>query len=171
MKTHIAVFSKLRRDIFSSFNRNDIFDQNIIDLNIVRDQISYIDNDNNKRNKNDSNGKNTERLSHDIEGYKDKILDDRNEGVNIIPYNLIKVNYFYGVNLNVDIFILKSSNIVFFLQNVINIYNPLIKSLRTVFTKHNYVITCSYLFKESLVVVLYSPSGYSCNTRGGIMHA
>ncbi|SBT80261.1 conserved Plasmodium protein, unknown function [Plasmodium malariae] len=162
LPSHIAVFSKLRRDIFSSFNRNDIFDQNIIDLNIVRDQISYIDNDNNKRNKNDSNGNNTERLSHDIEGYKDNILDDRNEGVNIIPYNLIKVNYFYGVNLNVDIFILKSSNIVFFLQNVINIYNPLIKSLRTVFTKHNYVITCSYLFKESLVVVLYSPSGYSC---------
>ncbi|CRH01244.1 conserved Plasmodium protein, unknown function [Plasmodium relictum] len=151
---HIDIFCKLRRNVFSNFNKSDIIDQNRIQINTLNDNASYsseytIQNlEDYNENHNENGGK-----------YKN-IFDITKE--NNIHYNLVKEINLYGVNLNVDIFILKNSNIIFFLQNIINIYNPLIKSLRTIFTKNDYNITCSSLYKEFLIIVLHNSLKYSC---------
>ncbi|VEV58401.1 conserved Plasmodium protein, unknown function [Plasmodium vinckei vinckei] len=129
----ITSFCNFRRNVLSKYDNNNLCDQNVIIL---------ID----KKIKNESKNVNFSETNDEIS----------------IPYNLISECYIYGINLNVDIFILKNLNIVFFNQNVINIYNPLIKGLKIIFTKDDYIISCSALLNETLFVVLYGASWNSC---------
>ncbi|EUT79207.1 hypothetical protein PFAG_05778 [Plasmodium falciparum Santa Lucia] len=152
--SQISIFCNLRRNVFSNFNRNDLIDQNIVYLNVCNNETYY-----NKAHEENDKVKVYEKEIQNFYKYdKLRYVDEHNN----ICCNLIKDIFLYGVNLNVDIFILKNSNIIFFLQNVINIYNPLIKSLRVIYTKKDYMITCSSLFKDTLIIVLYSSINYSC---------
>ncbi|KJP85079.1 hypothetical protein AK88_05287 [Plasmodium fragile] len=136
----ISVFCKFRRNIFNTISRNDETPNlNTIHLSTCADGEGYAGED--QTNKCDE--------AH--------LCNEEH-----IPYNLIREKHLYGVNLNVDIYLLKNYNIVFFLHNVINIYNPVIKSLKTLFTKNDYVITCSFLHGDSLIVVLYGSARCSC---------
>ncbi|CAA9989458.1 conserved Plasmodium protein, unknown function [Plasmodium knowlesi strain H] len=141
----ISVFCKFRRNIFNSINRNDETPNlSTIHLSTSLEGEEYA----------------REDETNKYEGAVDREAHLCNE--EHIPYNLIREKDLYGVNLNVDIFLLKNNNIVFFLHNVINIYNPVIKSLRSLFTKNDYVITCSVLHEDSLIVVLYGSARCSC---------
>ncbi|SOV19765.1 conserved Plasmodium protein, unknown function [Plasmodium gaboni] len=151
--SQISIFSNLRRNVFSNFNRNDLIDQNIVYLNICNNETFY-----NKAQENDKLNVYEKGIQNFYKYDKLGYVDEHNN----ICCNLIKDIFLYGVNLNIDIFILNNSNIIFFLQNVINIYNPLIKSLRVIYTKWDYIITCSSLFKDTLIIVLYSSINYSC---------
>ncbi|SCM10224.1 conserved Plasmodium protein, unknown function [Plasmodium chabaudi adami] len=129
----ITAFCNFRRNVLSKYDNNNLCDQNVITLTDLS-----ITNEN-----------------------KNKNFSEPNDEISI-PYNLISECYIYGINLNVDIFILKNLNIVFFNQNVINIYNPLIKGLKIIFTKDDYIISCSALLNDFLFVVLYGTSWNSC---------
>ncbi|SOV83736.1 conserved Plasmodium protein, unknown function, partial [Plasmodium sp. gorilla clade G3] len=152
--SQISIFCNLRRNVFSNFNRNDLIDQNIVFLNIYNNETFY----NKAHEENDKVNVCEKGIQNFYKYDKLRYVDEHNN----ICCNLIKDISFYGVNLNVDIFILNNSNIIFFLQNVINIYNPLIKSLRVIYTKRDYIVTCSSLFKDTLIIVLYSSINYSC---------
>ncbi|ANQ09971.1 Uncharacterized protein PCOAH_00044280 [Plasmodium coatneyi] len=146
----ISVFCKFRRNIFNTINRNDETPNlNTIHLSQSTDGEGYAGED--------ETNKYEEAVDREAHLCKEEH----------IPYNLIREKHLYGVNLNVDIFLLKNNNIVFFLHNVINIYNPVIKSLRALFTKNDCVITCSVLHEDSLIVVLYGSARCSCNASGG----
>ncbi|KMZ78672.1 hypothetical protein PVIIG_00067 [Plasmodium vivax India VII] len=141
----ISVFCKFRRNIFNTVNRNEETPNlNTIHLSTSADGEGHAGEDE------------TGRHEEAVEGGANLCKEEH------IPYNLIREKHLYGVNLNVDLFLLKNSNIVFFLHNVINIYNPMINSLRTLFTKNDCVITCSFLHGDSLIVVLYGSARCSC---------
>ncbi|CXI96209.1 conserved Plasmodium protein, unknown function [Plasmodium berghei] len=142
----ITAFCNFRRNVLSKYDNNNLCDQNVITLNDFK-----IENEN----------KNNYQTNECPENYKNNIFSNTNDEINI-SYNLISESYIYGINLNVDIFILKNFNIVFFNQNIISIYNPLIKGLKVIFTKNDYIISCSALFDDSLFVVLYEGSWNSC---------
>ncbi|EUD70452.1 hypothetical protein YYG_04421 [Plasmodium vinckei petteri] len=129
----ITSFCNFRRNVLSKYDNNNLCDQNVITLTDLK-----VKNEN-----------------------KIITFSETNDEISI-PYNLISECYIYGINLNVDIFILKNLNIVFFNQNVINIYNPLIKGLKIIFTKDDYIISCSALLNDFLFVVLYGASWNSC---------
>ncbi|ETB63023.1 hypothetical protein YYC_00624 [Plasmodium yoelii 17X] len=133
----ITAFCNFRRNVLSKYDNNNLCDQNIITLCDLKVPNEYREN------------------------YKNNIFNNTNDEINIL-YNLISESYIYGINLNVDLFILKNKNILFFNQNIISIYNPLIKGLKVVFTKNDYIISCSAIFEDSLFVVLYGGSYASC---------
>ncbi|EUD69239.1 hypothetical protein C922_00102 [Plasmodium inui San Antonio 1] len=153
----ITVFCKFRRNIFNTINRNEETPNlNTIRLGTSAHGEGYAGED--------ETGRYEEGVDREAYGEGDR---EANREAHMckeehIRYNLIREKHLYGVNLDVDIFILKNYNIVFFLHNVINIYNPVIKSLRSLFTKNDYVITCSSLHGDSLIVVLYGSARCSC---------
>ncbi|VWU53121.1 conserved protein, unknown function, partial [Hepatocystis sp. ex Piliocolobus tephrosceles] len=158
----ICVYSKLRRNVYSNVNDNYKFENNSIELNITDEKFfnaTTVTDDNNTSG-DITIDSNTEKLRSYIEQHK-HISDNNINLTHEINYNLINKYDIYGINLYVDMFILPNSNIVFFIENIINIYNPYTKNIKNIFTKFGYTITCATLFDVLLIIVLFSPTGNS----------